>query len=72
MKLLTLLTLLFGLAHTSLASAAGNTDAAMIKVKVYKFAVSLSPACTHPITIFSDSTGVERDLLASPTFGSGQ
>jgi hypothetical protein len=40
-------------------------------VKICNFAVSTSKACTSPITIFSDSAGVERDLLSSPTFGSG-
>ena len=42
------------------------------KVKVFKFAVSRSTARTQPITIFSDTADVERDLLASSTFGSGQ
>ena len=42
------------------------------KVKVFKFAVSTSKACTDPITIFSSVAGVEQDLLTSPTFGSGQ
>lgn len=74
MRILTFLLFLLSLAYSSLVLAAqnGDTDAAIMKVKVYKFAVSTSKACTNPIIIFSSTAGVEQDLLTSPTFGSGQ
>lgn len=48
-----------------------DMDATVLKVKVFKFAVSNSKACTNPVVIFSSTTGVEEDLLQGPTFGSG-
>ena len=54
MRILTFLLFLLSLAYSSLVLAAqnGDTDAAIMKVKVYKFAVSTSKACTNPIIIF--------------------
>ena len=73
MRTLSFLLFLLSLAYPSFALANDNqSDAAVMKMKVFKFAVSTSKACTDPITIFSSVAGVEQDLLTSPTFGSGQ
>lgn len=53
-------------------SSTGTINASELKIKVYKFAVSESADCTNPILIFEDSTGIEKDLAASPSFGSGE
>lgn len=63
-----LITILSG---SAIASPKGTIDAAVMKFKVYKFAASLTTDCKNPITIFSDANGVEKDMLAGPTFGSG-
>lgn len=71
MKTLLALALLPVIVGTTGAFAAGDTDAATMKFTLYKFAVSTSKACTNPITIFESATGVQKDLLEDPTFGSG-
>jgi hypothetical protein len=49
----------------------GTIDASSLKLKVYKFAVSESEKCTHPITIFTSADGEEKDIATGPTFGAG-
>lgn len=52
-------------------AAKGTIDAASIKVTIYKFAVAVGKDCQNPTVVFSSNTGVENDLLAGPTYGSG-
>jgi hypothetical protein len=49
----------------------GTIDATMMKVTIYSFAVSTNADCSDPIVVFSSADGVESDLLANPTYGSG-
>jgi len=71
MKILIFLGSIFSMFCVS-ALGAGTIDAASMKFKVYKFAVSKSMECTSPITIFSSDSGVEKNMLSKPTFGSGE
>jgi hypothetical protein len=55
----------------STQAAKGTIDAASIKVTIHKFAVAMGKDCKSPTVVFSSSAGIENDLLASPTYGSG-
>ncbi len=48
--------------------AAEIRDATSIKYKIYKIALSTSAECTSPVTLLESATGVQSDLLATPTF----
>ncbi len=50
----------------------GTIDATSLKLKVYAFAVSESLDCSNPITIFSNTSGEEKDIATNPSFGSGR
>lgn len=56
----------------SIAQAAGTIDAAVMKFKVYKMAVSTSATCSSPITIFTNADGIEQDMVAGANFGAGR
>ncbi len=56
----------------SIAHGAGTINAAVMKFTVYKMAVSTSASCTSPVTIFTNSSGVEQDMVAGANFGSGR
>ncbi len=47
-------------------------DATSIKYKIYKIALSASAECTNPVTLLESPTGVQSDLLATPTFAKGK
>jgi hypothetical protein len=49
----------------------GTIDAASLKITIHKFAVATSSDCAHPTVVFTSDAGVESDLLANPTYGSG-
>jgi hypothetical protein len=69
--------LLGGLVGAALAVSAstqagkGTIDAASIKVTIHKFAVATGKDCKSPTVVFSSDAGIENDLLANPTYGSG-
>ncbi|MBP9675076.1 MAG: hypothetical protein KBD63_08295 [Bacteriovoracaceae bacterium] len=48
-----------------------NVDPDYLKLKIYKFAVSASPLCTNPITIFENASPDYIDFLGNPVLGSG-
>jgi hypothetical protein len=52
--------------------AAEIRDATSIKYKIYKIALSSSAECTSPVTLLESATGVQSDLLATPTFAKGK
>ena len=62
--------MVLSLAGVTLAGK-GTIDAGSMKVTIYKFAVSATKDCTNPVVVFSSTAGVENDLLANPTYGSG-
>lgn len=47
-------------------------DATSIKLRLYKVAVSTNADCTSPTTVFESATGIQSDMLTSPTFGKGK
>jgi len=63
------LSLISSLAAPSLGFA--NVDPSSTSMKIYKFAVSASPLCTNPITVYSNDSPTSTDLLVNPTIGSG-
>jgi hypothetical protein len=65
MKLWGLCVLLLG------SSTFAATDASSLKLQVYSVALSTSPMCTSPTTVFSNTTATELDFLATPTLGGG-
>lgn len=49
-----------------------NITPTLLKLKVYKFAVSTSPLCTNLVTVVDNgSTPTEVNFLSSPNLGSG-
>jgi hypothetical protein len=49
-----------------------NITPSLLKLKIYKFAVSTSPLCTNLITVVDNgSTPSEVDFLSSPNLGNG-
>lgn len=54
----------------SLASFA-VTSASSLKLKIYQVSVSASTDCSSPITILSNTVGVETDFMTNPVIGSG-
>lgn len=52
--------------------ATTTLDATSIKFKIYKFAISTNADCTSPTTIFESASGIQSDMLTSPTFGKGK
>jgi len=47
-------------------------NATSIKYKIYKIALSTSAECTNPVTLLESATGVQSDLLTTPTFAKGK
>lgn len=47
------------------------TDPSSLKIKMRKMAVSTSPFCTNPITVFSTSSPTYLEMSAGPTLGTG-
>lgn len=66
-KLLTFAFLFLGAASSSLAAG----DPSSLKIKVFAVYASLSPQCTSPVEVFSNSSGAFVDFLANPTLGGG-
>jgi hypothetical protein len=48
-----------------------NIDPTYLKLKVYKFAVSTSPFCTNPVTVFEEANPSYTDVLLGPSLGNG-
>jgi hypothetical protein len=59
------------LVSASTEAGKGTIDAASIKITIHKFAVATGKDCSHPTVVFSSDAGIENDLLAGPTYGSG-
>ncbi len=65
-KFLFLLTLLI-----SLPSFSAPMDANALRLKVYKLAVSTSPNCSSPVTVFETSSPSYEDFKGAPNLGNG-
>ncbi len=65
-KFLSILTLLI-----SLPSFSAPMDANALRLKVYKMAVSTSPNCSSPVTVFETSSPSYVDFKGAPNLGNG-
>jgi hypothetical protein len=65
-KFLSILTLLI-----SLPSFSVPMDASALRLKVYKMAVSTSPNCSSPVTVFETSSPSYVDFKGAPNLGNG-
>ena len=65
-----LLVIFFLINHAAFGANTALSPSELI-LSVYKLAISTSPLCTNPITVFDNSTPTEVNFLSAPSLGSG-